>query len=63
MAATRTTILPVDDDIEHLFLAKKAVEEAGFQTVIAASGAEAWKKLTSQADDMIVPDSAMPGIE
>jgi DNA-binding NtrC family response regulator len=55
-------ILAVDDNEEGLFALEQVLQKHGFNTVVAQSGAEALKKVETEAPDLILLDVNMPGL-
>lgn len=55
-------ILAVDDNEEGLFALEQVLQKHGFATVVAQSGAEALKKVETEAPDLVLLDVNMPGL-
>src|SRR4051794_36603334 len=58
----RKRILVVDDEPVLCALASRALREAGHEVVIAADGTAAYELVKTQAFDLVVTDSRMPGL-
>lgn len=56
-------ILIVEDELTNAILLKRVINKAGFNTVIAHSGAEALKQVDIQSFDAILTDWMMPQID
>src|SRR3954470_11194233 len=61
--AVRARILIVDDDERNAFAAVQALEELGYELVVARSGEEALKRLLSEEFALILLDLHMPGMD
>lgn len=57
---SRNRILVVDDDSSLRRVMKMQLEEAGYQTTLAADGEEAWKLLSEQLPHLVITDLRMP---
>ena len=57
---SRKRILVVDDDISLRRVMKMQLEEAGYQTILAADGDEAWRLLGEQQPHLVITDLRMP---
>lgn len=55
-------ILAVDDDLKALQIIQAALQEAGFDVLTAASGAEALGVVRDAAPDLVLLDLKMPGM-
>jgi twitching motility two-component system response regulator PilH len=55
-------ILIVDDSPTEIFAFKRMLEEAGFQTAVAATGEEGIEKARREKPDLILMDVVMPGM-
>jgi DNA-binding response OmpR family regulator len=53
-------ILIIDDDAAHLFLARKALEEAGFLVEEAADGKKGLRAIKETRPDLVLLDVMMP---
>ena len=60
-AAAPPRVLVVDDEAGFRDLYGQVLEEAGFQTLGAASAEEAYQRLATASPDMVVSDVRMPG--
>ena len=60
--AQRPLIMVVDDDAPILLLMRNLLREFGFETVVAASGAEALTAVQARTPDLILLDRNMPGM-
>lgn len=60
---TMATILFTDDEESIRLLYREEFEEAGYEVVVAASGAEALEKFTEAQPDLLVIDIKMPGMD
>ncbi|MBM3846965.1 MAG: response regulator, partial [Verrucomicrobia bacterium] len=58
----RSKILIVDDDPGQRSLLNSFLQGQGFQTEIAASGAEALEALSKYPADILISDVRMPGM-
>jgi two-component system chemotaxis sensor kinase CheA len=56
----KKTILIVDDSLTTRILEKNILEAAGYQTILAANGREAWEILASRTCDLVFTDIDMP---
>lgn len=56
----KKTILIVDDSLTTRILEKNILEAAGYHTILAADGREAWEILTSRSCDLVFTDLDMP---
>ncbi len=56
-------ILVVDDDPDLLHILETRFKAAGYQTVTASSGRDAFEKAQKETPDLIVLDIVMPGID
>lgn len=57
---TTHTILLVDDNEVNRYLAKFALERAGFQVITAADGAEALRQASTHRPSLVLMDLLMP---
>ncbi len=57
------TILIVDDEKNYLLILSAVLQEEGYDTLIANSGAEALELLAATAVDLVVTDMKMPGMD
>ena len=57
---TRDRILVVDDDSSLRRVMKMQLEEAGYQTILASDGDQAWKLLEEQQPQLVITDLRMP---
>jgi DNA-binding response OmpR family regulator len=55
-------VLLADDEADIVEVMAKKVNEAGYQTVIAYDGEDAWRKIQSELPDMVLLDINMPGM-
>ena len=55
-------ILVIEDDAEMRSLMKDFIEEEGYKAYSVNDGAEAFRKLTKEAFDLIISDIRMPGL-
>ena len=62
MSAERMSILIADDEKNIREGLSKALQLAGYQTQMAASGSEALRVLESRAVDLVISDLRMPGL-
>jgi two-component system chemotaxis sensor kinase CheA len=60
---TRRRVLVVDDSITTRTLEKNILENAGYQVLVAADGAEAWALVQGEPLDAVVADIAMPRMD
>ncbi|HKB28421.1 MAG TPA: response regulator, partial [Candidatus Limnocylindrales bacterium] len=56
----RTTVLVVDDDLASRALVQRALEGAGFDTVLAENGREALERIAEVSIDIVLMDVEMP---
>jgi DNA-binding response OmpR family regulator len=56
-------VLAVDDDPVVRLLVKTMVQDLGHEVTVAASGAEAWQRLTREPAHVIVSDWIMPDMD
>ena len=59
----KSKVLVIDDDTSLLRLLKRSLEKAGYDVVVAASGAEGLKELYSQRPDIVILDVMMPAMD
>ncbi|MGI4757369.1 MAG: sigma-54-dependent transcriptional regulator [Janthinobacterium lividum] len=57
---SRNRVLVVDDDSSLRRVMKMQLEEAGYQTMLAADGEEAWKLLGEHHPHLVITDLRMP---
>jgi CheY-like chemotaxis protein len=62
MAASKMTILCVDDEENPRTLRKLVLEKQGYQVITAASGLEALEVLNRRSVDLVLSDQMMPGM-
>jgi len=62
-AARRRRILVVDDSLTTRTLVRTILEAVGYQVVVAADGAEAWRMVQQRAPDLVVSDVEMPELD
>ncbi|HEX2173335.1 MAG TPA: response regulator [Dehalococcoidia bacterium] len=62
-SAVRPVILLVEDDELTRQAFEEALHEAGFETALAASGAEGLRRLAAQPVDLIIADVMMPDMD
>src|SRR5579862_2751575 len=62
MAASKMTILCVDDEENPRTLRKLILEKQGYQVITAASGLEALEVLNRTSVDLVLSDQMMPGM-
>ena len=62
-AATRTSVLLVDDDVALLRSLERVLKPKGFQTKTAQSGEEAVAICAQQRFDVVLSDISMPGMD
>ena len=55
-------ILVLEDDAGFRAMLSEVLTEAGYQAVLAQSGAEAMEQIKSQPFDLLLVDNRMPGI-
>lgn len=60
---TRQKILIVDDELDTLFILRKALESENYQVIEASSGQEAIEITLSSHPDLILLDLMMPGMD
>lgn len=58
----RRTILVAEDDRVMSDVIRFNLERAGYATLVARSGSEAWQLLQTQHVDLLVTDYQMPGL-
>lgn len=63
MDATRPKVLIVDDEPDVLLLMRINLEDAGFDTVLAADGERALEQVREHAPDVVVLDVMMPVLD
>jgi len=56
-------ILVAEDDDVSRFMTAKAVQQLGFECIIAADGEEAWEIFMRERPDTIISDWMMPGLD
>lgn len=56
------TVLVVDDTVDNVIIASKAIKRMGHRIIEASSGEEALEKFLAESPDMILMDVMMPGI-
>ena len=57
------TILVVDDEKNYTAVLRAVLEEEGFETFIANSGAEALEVLDHEDIQLVITDMKMPGMD
>jgi CheY-like chemotaxis protein len=62
MAASKMTILCVDDEENPRTLRRLILERQGYQVITAASGLEALEVLNRTSVDLVLSDQMMPGM-
>jgi predicted signal transduction protein with EAL and GGDEF domain/CheY-like chemotaxis protein len=56
-------VLLVDDDEVNLLLTSAALQERGFDVIVAASGEEGLQRLVTVQPDVVLLDAVMPGLD
>ncbi|MGH7821770.1 MAG: response regulator, partial [Candidatus Binatia bacterium] len=59
----RKRLLLVDDSVTTRSLEKSILEAAGYEVVVAADGAEAWRLIQEKGVDLVVADVEMPRMD
>lgn len=57
------TVLVVDDSVTSRILVRNILDSAGYQTLVATDGEEAWDILKRHAVDLVVTDVEMPKLD
>ncbi len=58
-----TKILVVDDTADMAWLMKRAMEDQGYEALIARSGRQALEMASSEHPDVLLLDIMMPGMD
>ncbi|HLF18280.1 MAG TPA: response regulator [Candidatus Omnitrophota bacterium] len=58
----KTKVLMADDEQDVVEVMAKHVSEAGYDSVIAFDGEDAWRKIQSELPDVVLLDINMPGM-
>lgn len=61
--ATRQTVLVVDDNLQNRLVVEGHLAAAGYEVLLAESGAEAIQALQDRAPDLVLLDVLMPGMD
>ncbi|HEY7661197.1 MAG TPA: response regulator [Actinomycetota bacterium] len=56
-------VLIIEDDPQLLLLMRVNIEEAGFETSLAADGTTGLRRIEAESPDAVVLDLALPGID
>ena len=59
----KKTILAVDDSATIRLVLQTALEDAGYQVILASDGQEALSKFTPHSIDMVLTDQNMPNMD
>ncbi len=59
----RIKVLMADDEPDVVYIMSKKLEQAGYDTITAGDGEEAWDKIKSEDPDIILLDLNMPKLD